>query len=144
RNGVGFLDEARGFAGELVAVEPGELKGILRVVNRYAHERFRALAHQAGVRAEDEHDRLARTREELVDLEAFQRDHDISVTTRSSPKGRHVCAGGHRASVGGAMEQNAVKLGCSGCCRDDDERQLTSRQWKKTKAADRYCPGTLS
>src|SRR6266540_576773 len=44
-NGVGLLDEACGLARELIAVEPGELKWILGVVNRHAHERFRTLAH---------------------------------------------------------------------------------------------------
>src|SRR5260370_1191943 len=84
RNGVGLLDQARGLAGEIVALEPGQLKGILWVVNRHAHERFRALAYQACVPAEDEHDRPPRMCEELVDVGALQRDHEISVTTPSA------------------------------------------------------------
>src|SRR5262249_32634851 len=108
RNGVGLLDEARGLAGEIVALEPGQLKGILGVVNRDAYERFRALAHQACVRAEDEHDRPLRTCKDLVDVGAFQRDHEISVTT---PPAR-LRASSIRSRRRGARAR--IKSGCGG------------------------------
>src|SRR5262249_17031795 len=78
-NGVGFLDEARGFAGEIVAVKPGELKGILQVVNRHAHERFASLAHQAGVGPKDKHDRPIGAGEEAIDLGDFQWEHGPAI-----------------------------------------------------------------
>src|SRR5262249_310693 len=73
------------FAGRLVAVEPGELSGILRVVNRYGHERFRALAHQARVRAGDPHHGPARPGEGVYRPPAPQPGHDLSLTT-SAPR----------------------------------------------------------
>src|SRR5262245_6263041 len=91
RNRVGFFEEARRLAAEIVAVEARELKRILRIVNRVSHERFRALAHQARVRAEDEHDRPIRSGKEVLDLEAFQRDHEISrslASCRGSPSNK--------------------------------------------------------
>src|SRR5262249_4165061 len=85
RNRVGLLEEARGLAAEIVAVEARELKRILRIVNRFPYERFRALVHQARVRAENEHDRPIRPGKEVLDLGGFQRDHEIS---RSPASGR--------------------------------------------------------
>src|SRR5260221_11155895 len=65
-------------AAEIVAIEARELKWILRIVNRFTHERFRALAHQARVWAVDEHDRSSRAGKEVLDSGDFQRDHEIS------------------------------------------------------------------
>src|SRR5258708_36534409 len=65
-------------AAEIVAMEAGELKWIRRIGNRFTHERFRALAHQARVWAVDEHDRSSRAGKEVLDLGDFQRDHEIS------------------------------------------------------------------
>src|SRR5262249_371685 len=78
RNRVGLLEEARRLAAEFVAVHSCELKWILRIVNRFAPEPLRAVAHQARVRAENEHDRPIRPREEALDLGGFQRNHEIS------------------------------------------------------------------
>src|SRR5262245_65211846 len=74
RNRVGLFEEARRLAAEIVAIEACELKRILRIVNRFPHERLRALAHQARIRAENKHDRPIRPRKEVLDLEDFQRN----------------------------------------------------------------------
>src|SRR5262249_55411273 len=78
RNRVGLFEEARRLAAEIVAIEACELKRILRIVNRFPHERLRALAHEARIRAENKHDRPIRPRKEVLDLEDFQRNHEIS------------------------------------------------------------------
>src|SRR5262249_1577199 len=109
-NGVGLLDQTRGLAGKIVAFEPGQLKGILGVINRHAHERFRALAHQACIRAEDEYDRLMRPYEELFDIRAFQGDHEISVTTPwSCPRARASSIRRRRRAT-----RAWIKSGCDG------------------------------
>src|SRR5262249_13589813 len=77
RNRVGLLEEARRLAAEIVAVEARELTRIPRIFNRCPYERFRALANQARVRAEDEHDRPVRPGKEGLDLGDFQRNHEI-------------------------------------------------------------------
>ena len=87
RNRVGLLEETGGLAAEIVAVEARELKRILRIVNRFSHERFHALAHQARVRAEDEHDRPIRAGKEGLDFGDFQGDHAISRSPASMEAG---------------------------------------------------------
>src|SRR5262249_56317372 len=68
RNRVRLLDEARRLARELIAIEAGELKRILRIVDRSAHQRFRALAHQARVGSKDQYDWPIGAGEESLDL----------------------------------------------------------------------------
>ena len=76
-NGVDLLDQPGGRASKVIAVDARELKRVFRIIDRGAHERFHALAHQPRVRAEDEHDRARRirARDEPVDVGAFQGDH---------------------------------------------------------------------
>jgi hypothetical protein len=56
---------------------------ILGVINRHAHERFHAFAHQPGIGAKDEYNRPIGTGEELLDLGDLQRDHEISIAVTS-------------------------------------------------------------
>src|SRR5258706_13148031 len=93
-------------AAEIVAIEARELKWILRIVNRFTHERCRALAHQARVWAVDEHDRSSRAGKEVLDLGDFQRDHEISDLLR------HVEAGAARSAL-----PSANRMGSAACGR---------------------------
>src|SRR5258708_38227444 len=101
-------------AAEIVAIEARELKWILRIGNRFTHERFRALAHQARVWAVDEHDRSSRAGKEVLDLGDFQRDHEISRSPAS-----HVEAGAARCAL-----PFANRMGSAACVRDLDKRLL--------------------
>ena len=70
RHGVRLLDQPRRLGRELVAVEPHQRERIVRIVDRGADDRLGALAHQAGVGAEHQHDRARRigARDEGIDV----------------------------------------------------------------------------
>ena len=72
-----LFDEPRRGACEIVALKPRELEWIGWIIDRRAHERIHAFAHETGIRSEHERDRPRgiRPRDELVDLECFERDH---------------------------------------------------------------------
>src|SRR5262249_17507474 len=62
---------------EIVAIEARQLERVLGIVDRCADQCFGALAHEAGIGAEHQHDRPRRIgpRHEPLDVGAFERDH---------------------------------------------------------------------
>jgi hypothetical protein len=75
---VGFFNQSRGLGGEIIAVEPRELKRVAGVVDRRAYQRLGAFAHQAGIGTKDQHDgsRPIRPADEAIDLGALEGDHE--------------------------------------------------------------------
>ncbi len=63
RHGRGFVDQARRIGRERVAVEPHQRERIGGIVDRGADDRVDALADQAGVGTEHQHDRARRDRD---------------------------------------------------------------------------------
>ena len=77
RHGQRLLDQPRRIGGELLAFDAGERERIVGIVDRSAHQRIDALAHQPGVRSVDQHDRLARigASDEAIDIGGFDGGH---------------------------------------------------------------------
>ena len=79
RNGVRLLDQPRRIGGELLALDAHKRERIVGIVDRGAHQRVDALAHQPGVRPEHQHDRLRRIGpgDEAIDVGGFDGGHFI-------------------------------------------------------------------
>ena len=77
-----------GSAASVVAVEAHQRERIVGIVDRRLDERLGALAHQAGVGAEDQHDRPRRIgpRDEGIDVGGFERDHAIGLPAADREK----------------------------------------------------------
>ena len=83
-----LLHQPRRIGGELLALDAHKRERIVGIVDRGAHQRVDALAHQTGVRPEHQHDRLGGIGfgDEAIDVGGFDGGHGHFLTL--SPCGR--------------------------------------------------------
>ena len=87
RHRVRFFDEPCRIAGELIAFDARQREWIVGIVDRRAHQRVDALAHQTGVGTEYQHDRLRRIGfgDKTVDVGGFDGGHERRGGNRHVP-----------------------------------------------------------
>ena len=87
-----LVDQARRIGGERIAVEAHQRERIGRIVDRGAHDRVDALADQAGIGAEHQHDGARRigTCDEGFDVRGLERDHEAAQVPATKNDARRV------------------------------------------------------
>ena len=83
---VAFIGKPTSFAGELIAIDPNQLKGIIRIVNGLAQNMAKTLIDKArvGTKEEIKSQMRLRLRQKLVSLPMANRDH---VSVPNQPRG---------------------------------------------------------